>query len=261
MSRLLDPPSSFSQRQTPGSTIYSTRSPYGDFPSSGTILQTPKTTRTVRTDASLTGSVSRRRHSTSYTPLETVSSNVMGATNSWSGVSAPQLRRGSSSTDRRRGLSGDHISTPIIARGQSAEPVSAAEIMTVYHQHSTLYPDECIPSSWACGSSLKEAADVTNKLESLLSQAKKNPSIANYVANVTDALRLMPGLFSSDAFHENERTSCGSNADALSTEVLVNSSSPDRYLGSDLHGQLTPKGREELLSGKKICHQRGIRHL
>lgn len=255
LSRLLEPPVSFTQRSTPGGSIY-TRTPHNNSMHEASVrFDTPNTGRCRHGDSD---TAPRRRLSTTYTPLDSTSPNgsTPALTNSWSGT--PANRHRASSTDRRRV---DHTATPILSRVKSTDAIAPAEIMSVYHQHSVLFPDECISSSWAGGCSLKEASDVTGKLESLLVQAERISDISDYTVRVVDALRLIPGLFSTGSFHESGRTL--TPGAALSTVVSGESvlyASPERHIGSDLHGKLTPKGRAELFSGAKACQVRSVQH-
>lgn len=259
LSRLLDPPPSFLQGEQGG--MFSGRNTYSSEVNSAVKSSVTANTRAKYGVSDVISNTPRRRLSTSYTPLDaTVSNGGAAIANTWSGMSSPVTRR-QSSTERRRTTSGDHLTTPVLTRVKSVEPISAAEIMTVYHQHSVLYPDEVIPSSWACGCSLKEAADVSIKLEGLLIQAEKNRDISEYVIRIIDALRLIPGLFGTDSFHDRALSTqeYGESANARTVDDSIYES-PERHIGTDLHGTLTPKGREELLSGRKICHLRSVQH-
>ena len=255
LSRLLDPPASFTQRYTPGGSIYA-RTPYSKSVHETSVrFATQNIARPKYVDSD---TVPRRRLSTTYTPLDSTSpsGSTSALANSWNGT--PGNRRRSSSAERRRA---DHAVTPILSRVKSADAVTPAEIMSVYHQHSVLFPDDCISCAWAGGCSLKEASDVTGKLENLLVQAERVPEISDYTVKVVDALRLIPGLFSTDSFHESSRTVTteGALSMVVSGDKMMYAS-PERYVGSDLHGKLTPKGRAELFSGAKACHVRGVQH-
>lgn len=238
ISRLLEPPMSFTQRQSPGASLYS-RS-YVGTPASELQMSTPK--KAVALDSVTVGSAPRRRLSTSYTPLDSPHGAGPGQGSSWSGVSKPVLRRRTSSAEK---------------------PSTAAEMMTIFHQHSVLYPDECIPSSWAGGCSLKEAADVIHKLENLLIVAERNHDFADYSTRISENLRRIPGLLTADSYQDGLSMRSGNSATKAMTPSAVDShaySSPQRYIGSNMHGQLTPQGRSELLSGKKRCGISGVKH-
>jgi hypothetical protein len=248
-SRLLEPPVSFSQRQTPGYA----RSPGGGSTGEAHTqrLSTPKTSRTTSHEhkpSNAAASAPRRRLSSSYTPLD--SGSPLGAgpshANTWSGAAKQVQRRRSSSSEK---------------------PASPAELMSIFHQHTILYPDECIPASWAGGCSLKEAAEVTSKLENLLIVAERSAELGAYAAKISDHLRRTPGLLSMDAFQYASgpltRGGAGGESKALAPASAGDSSlyaSPQRFIGSDRHGLLTPKGREELLSGEKRCQVNGVKH-
>ena len=270
-SRLLEPPSSFSQRQSPVSSLSGRPQQESSILGYETSVRNKVLNNTV--DAIPLDTVPRRRLSTSYTPLDSSSPNGSATIgNSWSGVVLPRRRTSSirmpmsdisSPPQLMRGKSSDPGSAaPQLMRGKSSDPGSTAEIMSIFHQHAVLYPDECIPTSWASGCSLKEASEAASKLEILLAQAENNRDISRYVRKVSESLRSIPGLI----IFDSTPASNGPQSQVLSPPLLKSRpgdslyASPERHVGTALHGQLTPKGREELLSGKKACNLRSIRH-
>ncbi len=203
--------------------------------------------------------LSSRLVADAVTPVRGVPDSAATVRGSWSGALRAGARSAMKAPALIRNESAESSSSSSSSRRLLAAGVSGAEIAAIAASHRELFPDEQVPMSWACGTPLSDCCDGAVKLEALLLRAE--PAQKALCRRIAERLHDVPGLlgaFSQMLDIADEKT--GSARDSGIVAVPSVSATPERYIGGEYHGLLTPVGKAGLQSGQKSCRVDQVVH-